>query len=348
MKIFQILPEMHEGGVERHVLWLSNELAAMGHDVTVVSAGGKLEGDLKGVKTTRLPVHLKNPVTALYSALAIARAAKREKADIIHAHSRVPAWIAWWASAVSGVPWIATCHAFYSRNAGLIPYKKAGTLISVSEAVRSFFMDLHPETENKVVYNGLPLSQHRWRGSKEGPAKFLFVGRLSRTKGILTLIEAFSRLNSGDWTLDVIGDGPLFGQIKTMISAYSIENRVKLHGFYDAPEEWMAKCSCFLFPSLEEGMGLTLMRAVQMGAPVIASDLPAVREISLSCSVLVNPGDVEAWARAIKGFLKSGVSAAIFNPEKILTSTKMAKSVEKIYAEIIQKKMRTKQWQKKR
>jgi glycosyltransferase involved in cell wall biosynthesis len=85
-----------------------------------------------------------------------------------------------------------------------------------------------------------------------------------------------------------------------------------------------------------------------MGAPVIASDLPAVREISLSCSVLVNPGDVEAWARAIKGFLRSGVSAAIFDSEKILTSTKMAKSVEKIYAEIIQKKMRTKQWQKKR
>ena len=45
LKIAQILPEFHEGGVERHVLWLSNELAAMGHQVTV-TAGGKLEDKL--------------------------------------------------------------------------------------------------------------------------------------------------------------------------------------------------------------------------------------------------------------------------------------------------------------
>ena len=66
MNIIHILPEFDEGGVERHVLWLSNELAALGHDVTVVSAGGKLEARLKGVTIVHLPVHRKNPLTALY------------------------------------------------------------------------------------------------------------------------------------------------------------------------------------------------------------------------------------------------------------------------------------------
>ena len=65
MNIIHILPEMDEGGVERHVLWLANELAALGHTVTVVSAGGKLEAQLKGVKIVHLPVHRKNPQTAL-------------------------------------------------------------------------------------------------------------------------------------------------------------------------------------------------------------------------------------------------------------------------------------------
>ena len=59
MKIVQILPEFHEGGVERHVLWLSNELAAMGHTVVVVSAGGKLEPQLRDATHLRLPVHKK-------------------------------------------------------------------------------------------------------------------------------------------------------------------------------------------------------------------------------------------------------------------------------------------------
>ena len=46
LKVMQILPEFHEGGVERHVLWLSNEMAKKGHEVLVVTKGGKLESHL--------------------------------------------------------------------------------------------------------------------------------------------------------------------------------------------------------------------------------------------------------------------------------------------------------------
>jgi hypothetical protein len=57
MKILRVMPEMHEGGAERHVLWLSNELSAMGQDVVAVSAGGKLEADVHDVQTVNPPVH---------------------------------------------------------------------------------------------------------------------------------------------------------------------------------------------------------------------------------------------------------------------------------------------------
>ena len=109
----------------------------------------------------------------------------------------------------------------------------------------------------------------------------------------------------------------------------------------------MAKCSCLLFPSLEEGMGLTLMRAVQMRVPVIASDLPAVRELSLSHQALIVPDDVGEWAIAINRFLKSGEGTAEFNVKKIPSSTEMAKSIEKIYAETIEKTARATLWKKK-
>ena len=119
MKIAQILPEFHEGGVERHVLWLSNALAGLGHEVTVISAGGKLEDKLdRRVAFWRLPVQRKNPITGLYSALKIAGRAKRQQWDILHAHSRVPAWIAWWASAMSSKPWIFTAHDRYRKKIG--------------------------------------------------------------------------------------------------------------------------------------------------------------------------------------------------------------------------------------
>lgn len=67
LKVMQILPEFHEGGVERHVLWLSNEMAEKGHEVLLVTKGGKLESHLdEKVKVWHLPVHAKNPVTAFF------------------------------------------------------------------------------------------------------------------------------------------------------------------------------------------------------------------------------------------------------------------------------------------
>jgi len=326
---------MDEGGVERHVLWLANELAAMGHDVTVVSAGGKLEARLKGVTIVHLPVHWKNPLTALYSAVRIARIAKREKTDILHAHSRVPAWIAWWASFLSGVPWIATCHAFYSRNAGLSPYKRARLLVCVSESLQLFYSGIFPGRDCPVIYNGLPSSPYTWKGSEGNPTKFLFVGRLTRKKGLLVLIEAFSGLGNGTWSLDVLGDGPLSAETQALTVSLGLQDRVFFHGFCDTPEKWMAECSCFLFPSLEEGMGLTLMRAISMGVPTIASDLPAVRELSISTQGLVAAGDADAWAQSIGDFLKNGTAAARFDKSKIPSTADMAHNMEGLYKKVL-------------
>jgi len=338
VRVILVLPEFHEGGVERHVLWLANELAAMGHDVVVVSAGGKLQSKLKGVRHIKLPVHRKNPLTAIYSAIRITGIAKREKIDVLHVHSRVPAWIAWWASLLSGVPWIATCHAFYSRNAGLIPYKKASALICVSESVHRFFLELFPDRDYTVIYNGLPPSPYRWNRKEDGTARFLFVGRLTRKKGIITLIEAFSRVGSGTWRLDVIGDGPLMGEAKALADSLGLGSRIVFHGFQDTPEQWMAECSCFLFPSLEEGMGLTLMRAVEMGVAVIASDLPAVRELAASPKGLVVPGDTDEWTKAIEMFLTSGRGTAEFDRDTVPSTAEMAKDVEAVYRQISKKR----------
>lgn len=152
LKIAQILPEFEEGGVERHVLWLSNALSEMGHDVTVITAGGKLEEQLDPkVALVRLPVHKKNPFTALYCAISIASRTKREGWDILHAHSRVPAWIAWWVAGLSGRPWVATAHAQYSLNAGLIPYRKANGVICVSRTVREHLGSFLPENSEVVI-----------------------------------------------------------------------------------------------------------------------------------------------------------------------------------------------------
>ena len=55
----------------------------------------------------------------------------------------------------------------------------------------------------------------------------------------------------------------------------------------------------FLFPSLAEGFGLPVLEAMQCGVPVVASDIPVIREVAGKVAILVDPHDEKAWAQAI-------------------------------------------------
>jgi len=331
LKVIQILLEFHEGGVERHVLWLSNAMAKAGHEALVVTKGGKLEGSLvEAVKVWHLPVHAKNPFSAFWCALRIAKKAKGEGWDVIHAHSRVPFWIAWWASVLSGVPWVATLHATFRHSRALVPLKKACACIAVSQAVKDHLAPYLPD-KTFVVYNGLLPTGLKWQGSlKDNPFKFLFVGRLSPKKGLQVALKALSDVR-GEWILDVVGDGPMRAELELLSRKLNLDDKVRFWGFRDDADEWLARCSCLLFPSFEEGMSMTLIRAIKMGVPILASDIPSVRELCVNSEALLEPGDENSWKKAIEEALSEKKALQLFDCDKIPTVDDMAKNVASVY-----------------
>lgn len=333
MKVVQIVPEFDEGGVERHVLWLASELAALGHEVLVVTEGGKLEADLPlSVKVRHLPVARKNPFSGLRCALQLSRWIRREGWQLLHAHSRVPAWIAWWASALSGCPWVATAHALYSLNAGIAPLRRADGALCVSEAVRHHLKGRLPERVS-VVPNGLPPARRVWAG--EGfPAnpRFLFVGRLTRLKGLAVVLEALSGLRDRHWRLDVVGDGPQREEFEALVRSLGVSERVFFAGFRDDGEAWMARAGCLVFPSYNEGMGLVALEAIRMGLPLVASDLEALRP--LASGGLVPPGDVEAWREALAAVMDGGGGSGFYD-SAVTTTAEMARAVAAFYEGIL-------------
>lgn len=308
VKIVQILPEFHEGGVERHVLWLSNELVEKGHDVLVVSGGGKLEQQLDPrVQTLHLPVHRKNPLTGAWAAFRLASKVRREGWQILHAHSRVPAWIAWWTSVLSHKPWIVTAHAEYSLNAGIFPFRKASGAICVSQSVRNYLEGYLPE-RTEVILNGLPPTDLKWEGSGDPDrTHFLFVGRLTPLKGLMTVLQALAELPEATWGLDVLGDGPQRGELERFATESGLGDKVTFHGFRDDARQWMAHADCLLFPSRTEGMPLVLMEAVQMGMRVLSADIPSVRCLGIDGSFLIHPGSVQGWRASLGRVLAEGV-----------------------------------------
>ena len=331
MRILHIVPEFDEGGVERYVLQLTAEQIARGHRVSLATAGGKLEPKLPSeVEVLHLPVQRKNLITGLYCVYRLVQ--KRGQWDILHAHSRVPAWVAWWTSALTGMPWIMTAHAPYSHNAGLIPLKHAGGVICVSQAVENELAGHLPPC-TLTIPNGIRKPARLWSGQgfPQNP-KFLYVGYLARRKGLDVVIRALGRLKEREWALDVLGDGGQRKEWETLVTKLGLQDRVTFHGFQDDVGGWMADSGCLLFPSFQEGLSLTVLEALAVGLPVLASDIEPHR--SLATGPLVPPGDVEAWRRAIETVLDGGPASPL-SAKSLPTFEEMANRVEAFYREVL-------------
>lgn len=340
MRILYIVPGFDEGGVESHVLHLIRELVRMnhGHEITLAfsdKGGGRLEHELPGcVRVFHLPVEQKNPFTIIYSAIKLSRLHKKFHWDIIHAHSRVPAFAAWILSSMTHAKWLMTAHALYSLNLGILPLRHADGLICVSEAVRHHLENRIPDNTITIPNGIIPPVLRHSDFKHEGITRFLFVGRLTRLKGLDVALNALSELKNYDWSLDVLGEGPHREELEKLSHNLGLSERVIFHGNMDSSdvELFMAKSSCLLFPSFTEGMGLSALEAMSMGLPVIASDLEALREFSEGR--LIPAGNVEAWREAMKKFLCNN-EASPLRPEKIITINDMAVKTEKYYEGVI-------------
>ena len=331
MRILHIVPEFDEGGVERYVLQLTAEQIAQGHRVFLATAGGKLEPQLPPeVEVLHLPVQRKNLFTGLYCVYCLAQ--KCGQWDILHAHSRVPAWIAWWTSALTKLPWIMTAHAIYSLNAGITPFKHANGVICISEPVKQHLANYLP-ARTIIVPNGVRKPSRRWENiNNSSQPRFLFVGRLTRLKGLDVVLRALGKLKDRTWTLDVIGDGSQRNELETLTTELGLQECVTFHGFRDDVEEWMIRSGCLLFPSHQEGIGLVVLEALNVGLPVLASDLEPLRP--LSSGPLIPPGDVEAWRQAIEKVLNGGAASPL-TAEGLTTFEETARRTEEFYREIL-------------
>ena len=276
-----------------------------------------------------MPAHRKNPATIIACALRLARLSAEYHWDIIHAHSRVPAWVSWLASRITGVPWVVTAHALYSLNAGIIPLKHAAGAICISQAVKNHLAG-HLPSDTVIIPNGITPPKLKHSDFPHDETRFLFVGRLTRLKGLDVALRALSGLKGYSWTLDVVGEGGERGNLEALAGELGLTGRVRFLGDRERHEveSFMAGSSCMIFPSYSEGMGLVVLEAMSVGLPVIASDLEALRDFA--GGELVPAGNVEAWRNAVERFIVSGVASPL-NAGKIVTVDEMTAQVEEYY-----------------
>lgn len=155
---------------------------------------------------------------------------------------------------------------------------KLDRVIVLSESDRIKYDD-EMKLKTTVIPNPLTL-EAQGMGDKSFKT-FLAVGRLTPAKGFDILIKAFSEFSkdNSDWKLNIIGEGTEEEKLKSLIAENNLNNRVFIYPFTKNIQQYYASGSVFVLSSRWEGWGLVMCEAMVHGLPLVASDLPVVKEL---------------------------------------------------------------------
>jgi len=334
--VLQVVPELDTGGVEQTVVDISEAIIAAGGRSIVATKGGRLEDRLlkKGATVVHLPVHSKNPFVQWRNHQALRKLIRREKIDIVHVRSRAPAMAAIGAAKAEGVRSVATYAGIYNARSALKRWynsqmTRADQVIANSAFTRTHILKTYPKVPPEKVI-GIPrgidmkrfdseafdvrkimkLEQDWALLSGDGRIRFLLAGRLTKWKGQALIVEAANMLRHEDidnFLIIMAGDdqgrSDYTKALRESIHKYGLEERIKLVGHCaDMPSAYTA-CHYALAPSLEpEAFGRTAVEPQAMQRPPLAADHGATTETVIPGETgwLIRPGDVHAWADAMK------------------------------------------------
>ena len=164
--ILQIVPALNNGGVERGVIETSKFLVKNNNKSIVISSGGVYEHLISrhGGILYKLDVHFKNPLKWKKLRIKVEEIIKKEKVDLIHVCSRVPAWITYPIAENLKIPFVTSVHGRLRNQNFLKNYYnsiliKGDVIIAISKHIKDNIVNVFPNVKDKVsiVYRGVDL-----------------------------------------------------------------------------------------------------------------------------------------------------------------------------------------------
>lgn len=187
----------------------------------------------------------------------------------------------------------------------LIVYR-ADAALANSEGLRDLAQRAFPKREVGVLCNGVDLAAYcpppRRREDREGPVRLLFVGRVTRQKGIDAILRSLASPGARvqDWRLEVVGTGPMLEEYRALATELGIGARVNFRGWLDRPEVrgCYDEADMLIFPSRYEGMPNVVLEATACGLPVVGTRVAGTDQIIRDGEngFLVDVDDEEALA----------------------------------------------------
>jgi len=310
MHIVQALVSLNLGGSELVATELAEYLAARGHRVTVAAAGGPLQQRITASGAEHLDWAIgKKRLLTLNYIRRLADWLRQEKPDILHVHSRLPAWIC--RLAISRLKpaerpvFITSMHGHYSVNRYSAVMASGDRVVAVSDTIREYTLLNYPVTDPakvvtihggtspvdfpygyqpddswfRAIFNEFP--------QLKGQHVLLLPGRLSRYKGHSVFIELVAALRKEFNQVHgvIVGQakpGSRYrGELEGLAERSGVIEQITFTGARLDMRDWMAasKLVFSLCSDPPEAFGRTVPEALHLGVPVIGWNHGGVQEV---------------------------------------------------------------------
>jgi glycosyltransferase involved in cell wall biosynthesis len=285
------------GGIESHVGQLARGLSRGGWGVTVAAfADDDADGaeEVDGITVHRFALGVRSPAYRWSPDLRRWTAEHREAFDLVHAHgyhamaalaaamARPPALV--FSPHYHGTSHVAArrfLHVLY-RPVGRWMLGRAAEIVCVSRAEANLVRAHFPALAERIsiVPNGVEAPAATVQPMRERRAVVLCSGRLEPYKGVRRLVEAAAKLLPGHHVV-VTGDGPEHARLEALVERLGIADTVTLAGNLDERQlrRWQRTATVYVTLSSNEAFNIAAYEAAACGARIIASDIPAHREM---------------------------------------------------------------------
>ena len=362
MNILHITNELDIGGITTYVLLLAGNLKKRGHNLYIASSGGELLAKFTeaGVAYIPIPIRTKCEVSpkmaaSLFKLLPVVR---KNNIEIIHSHSRTTRVLADTLAKMTGRVHVTTYHGFYKKRFSHRVFPCWGAkVIAISEPVETYLIKERGLKKEKIklIHHGIDVEESKGRlmgsaglrqrwGLGSGPLIGI-VSRLADIKGHSYLIEAMRpvlvELPSAQ--LIIVGEGKMKEELIGLTKKLGLEKNIIFISTVLDTKEVLSILDVFVVPSLEEGLGLSLMEAMAFGLPCIGSEVGGIKDLIRHGvnGLLVKPADVKGLAAAISELFKDRQKAAALsnNARDFINQefplSKMISETEKVYQECL-------------
>jgi glycosyltransferase involved in cell wall biosynthesis len=288
LKVCHVSLTLKTGGLERILADIARR-----HDATTLHpeflAINEVGRFAEVIRESGCPVHNLRRAGRLGQIRQMSALFRSGQFDVVHTHNTYPHIYASIAARLAGVPVVVNTrhgqragHGWKSRTQFRWASHIVDRIVAVSDDAAELCIQSDGVRPRKVtrIWNGIDVDDFSFTGPIDTPAA-IAVARLSAEKDFPTLLNAISIAIATvpNLTLKIIGDGPERGRLECLATSLNLNSHVQFLGERTDVPTLLAQSGFFVTSSLTEGISLTLLEAMAVGLPVIATQVGGNSEI---------------------------------------------------------------------